>query len=168
MHVYYQLSQCSSISCCNLGGMSHTKSLIMWKWLRGWIQISWILLLISRIQRQGHRVLTLTLSAKPCGLCEHQWRVRETRDDANNILVKDRNATLVSVLSILYTNLKSVVLSLTSSSLTFKFWPSKGSDPLTSVYKITPKLHTSTSGPSYFLPTIESICLLICSVRGTA
>ena len=36
--------------------------------------------------------------------------------------------------------------------LTFKFWPSNGKDPLTRVYNITPKLHTSTSGPSYFLP----------------
>ena len=36
--------------------------------------------------------------------------------------------------------------------LTFKFCPSNGRDPLTNVYKITPKLQTSTSGPSYFLP----------------
>ena len=35
---------------------------------------------------------------------------------------------------------------------TFKFWPSKGNEPLTSVYNITPKLQTSTSGPSYFFP----------------
>lgn len=35
---------------------------------------------------------------------------------------------------------------------TFRFWPSKGSDPLTSVYRMTPRLHTSTSGPSYFFP----------------
>ena len=36
--------------------------------------------------------------------------------------------------------------------LTFKFCPSNGRDPLTNVYKITPKLQTSTSGPSYFFP----------------
>lgn len=35
---------------------------------------------------------------------------------------------------------------------TFRLLPSKGSDPLTSVYRITPRLHTSTSGPSYFFP----------------
>ena len=35
---------------------------------------------------------------------------------------------------------------------TFRFCPSKGSEPLTSVYRITPRLQTSTSGPSYFFP----------------
>lgn len=35
---------------------------------------------------------------------------------------------------------------------TLRFCPSKGSDPLTKVYSTTPKLQTSTSGPSYFLP----------------
>jgi len=35
---------------------------------------------------------------------------------------------------------------------TLRFCPSNGKDPLTSVYRITPRLHTSTSGPSYFLP----------------
>lgn len=35
---------------------------------------------------------------------------------------------------------------------TLRFCPSKGSEPLTSVYRMTPRLHTSTSGPSYFLP----------------
>jgi hypothetical protein len=35
---------------------------------------------------------------------------------------------------------------------TLRFCPSNGNDPLTRVYKITPKLHTSTSGPSYFFP----------------
>jgi hypothetical protein len=33
-----------------------------------------------------------------------------------------------------------------------RFCPSNGNEPLTSVYKITPKLQTSTSGPSYFFP----------------
>ena len=36
---------------------------------------------------------------------------------------------------------------------TLRFWPSKGSEPLTRVYSMTPRLQTSTSGPSYFLPT---------------
>lgn len=36
--------------------------------------------------------------------------------------------------------------------ITLRFAPSNGREPLTSVYRITPKLHTSTSGPSYFLP----------------
>jgi hypothetical protein len=35
---------------------------------------------------------------------------------------------------------------------TLRFCPSNGNEPLTSVYKITPKLQTSTSGPSYFFP----------------
>lgn len=30
--------------------------------------------------------------------------------------------------------------------------PSNGNEPLTNVYNITPNDHTSTSGPSYFLP----------------
>ncbi|TNN76766.1 hypothetical protein EYF80_013015 [Liparis tanakae] len=35
---------------------------------------------------------------------------------------------------------------------TLRFCPSKGKDPLTSVYKMTPRLQMSTSGPSYFFP----------------
>lgn len=35
---------------------------------------------------------------------------------------------------------------------TLRFCPSKGSEPLTSVYRMTPRLQTSTSGPSYFFP----------------
>lgn len=35
---------------------------------------------------------------------------------------------------------------------TFRLVPSNGRAPLTSVYKMTPRLHTSTSGPSYCLP----------------
>ena len=34
--------------------------------------------------------------------------------------------------------------------------PSKGNEPLTSVYKMTPNDQTSTSGPSYFLPKVET------------
>ena len=34
--------------------------------------------------------------------------------------------------------------------------PSKGRLPLTKVYNITPSDHTSTSGPSYFLPKIKN------------
>lgn len=37
-------------------------------------------------------------------------------------------------------------------SLTLRFCPSKGKDPLTRVYKMTPRLQMSTSGPSYFFP----------------
>ena len=36
--------------------------------------------------------------------------------------------------------------------LTLRLFPSKGKEPLTSVYRMTPKLQTSTSGPSYFFP----------------
>lgn len=35
---------------------------------------------------------------------------------------------------------------------TFRFCPSKGKQPLTRVYKMTPRLQMSTSGPSYFFP----------------
>lgn len=38
------------------------------------------------------------------------------------------------------------------ASPTFRFCPSKGKEPLTSVYKMTPRLQMSTSGPSYFFP----------------
>lgn len=40
----------------------------------------------------------------------------------------------------------------TRSRSSLKVEPSKGRDPLTNVYKITPSDQTSTSGPSYFLP----------------
>ena len=40
-----------------------------------------------------------------------------------------------------------------SSVGTLRFRPSNGSEPLARVYSITPRLQTSTSGPSYFLPT---------------
>jgi hypothetical protein len=43
-----------------------------------------------------------------------------------------------------------------SSTLhTFKLVPSNGSEPDTRVYKMTPRLQTSTSGPSYFLPWVR-------------
>ena len=35
---------------------------------------------------------------------------------------------------------------------TLRLFPSKGNEPLTRVYRMTPRLQTSTSGPSYFLP----------------
>lgn len=35
---------------------------------------------------------------------------------------------------------------------TLRLFPSKGNEPLTKVYRMTPRLQTSTSGPSYFLP----------------
>lgn len=35
---------------------------------------------------------------------------------------------------------------------TLRLCPSKGREPLTSVYRMTPRLQMSTSGPSYFLP----------------
>lgn len=40
----------------------------------------------------------------------------------------------------------------TRSRSSLKVEPSKGRDPLTNVYNITPNDQTSTSGPSYFLP----------------
>ena len=57
------------------------------------------------------------------------------------------------------------------NSLTFKFWPSNGKDPLTRVYKITPSDQTSTSGPSYFFPCRKHIVMIIediCRCMGSS
>ena len=35
---------------------------------------------------------------------------------------------------------------------TLRLWPSKGSEPVIRVNRMTPRLHASTSGPVYFFP----------------
>ena len=48
--------------------------------------------------------------------------------------------------------IKIIINNKSKTSKTLRLDPSKGSDPVVRVYKTTPTLHTSTSGPMYFLP----------------
>lgn len=87
-------------------------------------------------------VIMLFILARSSGMLFYplhmNWQDNPSENDARNIC-KSCNATDTNY----------------NESLTFRFCPSNGNDPLTSVYKMTPRLQTSTSGPSYFFPELS-------------